>query len=133
MVKIRLTRTGKKNAPTYRFVVCEARAKRDTMALEFLGFYNPRSNPSVIEVKKERVLHWISQGAKPTDTAKHLLIRAGVLDKPKDKKTFTKSQGRKATERAEQKKEKAAAKEAKTAEVEVTAETAEAETTEAAA
>ncbi len=123
MVKIKLTRTGKKNAPTYRFIVCEARAKRDSMALEFIGFYNPRSNPSVIEIKKERVLHWISQGAQPTDTVKHLLVRAGVLDKPKAKKTFTKAQGRKATERTALKKEKAAAQEAKSAEVKVVEET----------
>jgi small subunit ribosomal protein S16 len=126
MVKIKLTRTGKKNAPTYRFIVCEARAKRDSMALEFLGFYNPRSNPSVIEVKKDRVLHWISQGAQPTDTVRHLLVRAGVLEKPKSKKTFTKALGRKATERAALKKEKAAAQEAKPAEAEVVEETAEA-------
>ncbi|KXK07982.1 MAG: 30S ribosomal protein S16 [Candidatus Dojkabacteria bacterium] len=99
MVKLRLTRTGKKHAPSYRVVAIQARTKREGMALEVLGHYNPRSNPSVIEIDAERVKFWLNQGAQPSDTVKNLLVKKGIIEASKEKKQFTKQPGTKNAER----------------------------------
>lgn len=103
MVKIRLTRTGKKHAPQYRIIAISARTKRDGKALEILGHYNPQTNPSTISIKKERVQYWLDNGAQPTNTVSNMLVKEGILEKPKDKKEFKKKPGRKKAERAEAK------------------------------
>jgi small subunit ribosomal protein S16 len=81
MVKIRLMRMGMKGAPTYRIVVADARSPRDGRIIENIGSYNPRTEPSTIVVDQERAKHWLEVGAQPTDSARSLLRRAGVLPK----------------------------------------------------
>ena len=76
-VRIRLRRTGAKKQPSYRLVAADSRAPRDGRFIEVLGWYNPRTDPATIEVKEERVLHWLQQGAQPRE----LLERAGVWAK----------------------------------------------------
>lgn len=78
MLKIRLTRTGKKHDPHYRIIVIEARTKRDGRAVEYIGYCNPRSKE--VKLKVERAKYWLSVGAQPTSTvigilAKHKLIK----------------------------------------------------------
>ncbi|MBI4099751.1 30S ribosomal protein S16 [Candidatus Microgenomates bacterium] len=72
-VKIRLTRIGKRNQPLYRLVAIDEHKKRDGRAIEILGAYNPDNPDNLVEVKKDRVDYWLSVGAKPSDTVKHLL------------------------------------------------------------
>lgn len=75
MVKIRLSRFGKKNQPTYRIVVVEARKKRDGKYIEAIGFYNPNSDPSIVKLEKKRYLYWLERGAQPTKTVSELARR----------------------------------------------------------
>jgi len=79
MVKIRLARFGKKKQPTYRIVAADSRAKRDGRFLEVLGFYNPKTEPFVLTLKKDRIKYWLSVGAKPTETVAKLLSRDDEL------------------------------------------------------
>ena len=65
-VRIRLLRMGKIRNPQYRIVVADARTKRDGRAIEYLGLYHPKEEPSRIEVNSERVQHWLSVGAQPS-------------------------------------------------------------------
>ncbi|MCC6237637.1 MAG: 30S ribosomal protein S16 [Dehalococcoidia bacterium] len=78
MLRIRLRRTGKIHQPSYRVVVADQRAKRDGDFVEILGHYNPRSHPKVFEVNQERVKHWLSVGAQPSDTVHRLFADHGV-------------------------------------------------------
>jgi small subunit ribosomal protein S16 len=64
-VKIKLKRMGKIRAPYYRIVVADARTKRDGRAIEEIGIYHPKENPSRIEVRSERVQYWLGVGAQP--------------------------------------------------------------------
>jgi small subunit ribosomal protein S16 len=77
-VKIRLTRLGKKKQPTYRVVVMDSRRARDGQYIEQLGFYDPRQEPSLIQIDNERALHWLTTGAQPTERAKKLLEISGA-------------------------------------------------------
>jgi small subunit ribosomal protein S16 len=77
-VKIRLTRLGKKKQPTYRVVVMDSRKTRDGQYIEQLGFYDPRQEPSLIQIDNERALHWLTTGAQPTERAKKLLEISGA-------------------------------------------------------
>ncbi len=78
MVKIRLTRTGAKKRPTYRIVVADEDYKRDGRFLEHIGTYDPKENPVKLDVKVERLQHWISKGAQTTDTVRTLLKSKGI-------------------------------------------------------
>ncbi len=78
-VKIRLTRLGKKKKPFYRLVAATSTTPRDGKHLEVLGQYDPTRNPVVFQFKKERVEHWLSVGAQPTETVQRLLAQEGVL------------------------------------------------------
>ena len=78
-VKIRLKRTGMKKAPSYRVVVADARSPRDGRIIENLGWYNPRVEPSAINIDEEKVLGWLKNGAQPTESVAQLLRRTGVL------------------------------------------------------
>ena len=80
-VKIRLKRMGAIRDPYYRIVVADARTKRDGRAIEEIGKYHPKEEPSLIEVKSERVQHWLSVGAQPTDQVRHLLTITGDWQK----------------------------------------------------
>ncbi len=77
-VKIRLTRLGKKKQPSYRVVVMDSRKQRDGKYIEQLGFYDPKQNPSVVEIDNERALHWLRVGAQPTERAQKLLEISGA-------------------------------------------------------
>jgi len=80
-VRIRLKRMGAKKRPFYRLVVADSRAARDGAFIESIGYYNPIVDPVEIEIDEEKALDWLRKGARPSDTAKSLLKRAGVLDK----------------------------------------------------
>ena len=80
-VKIKLKRLGKIREPHYRIVVADSRTKRDGRAIEEIGKYYPKSEPSLIEVNSERAQHWLSVGAKPTDPVMVLLKITGDWQK----------------------------------------------------
>lgn len=80
MVKIRLRRMGKKKQPTYRVVVTDARAPRDGAFIDAIGRYNPRTEPSEIEIDSDKALEWLNKGAQPTPAVAKLLKIVGVLD-----------------------------------------------------
>ncbi len=77
-VRIRLKRMGAKKKPFYRIVVADSRYPRDGRFIEELGYYNPTTKPTTFEVDAEKVRQWVSKGAKPSDTVKALLTRAGL-------------------------------------------------------
>ena len=79
-VRIRFARHGKKN-PFYRLVVTESRSPRDGRFIEMLGTYNPMTDPAELRVDEERALHWLRNGATPSDTARAVLKKTGVWDK----------------------------------------------------
>lgn len=79
MLKLRLRRMGAKHQPSYRIVVADARSPRDGRFVEMVGIYNPKTNPLTLRVDEERVKHWLSVGAQPTDTVRALLVRAGII------------------------------------------------------
>ena len=80
-VKIKLKRLGKIREPYYRIVVADSRTKRDGRAIEEIGKYHPKAEPSFIEVNSERVQHWLSVGAQPTDPVRVLLKVTGDWQK----------------------------------------------------
>ena len=80
-VRIRLQRHGRKKRPFYRLVAADARAQRDGAFLERLGHYNPLTDPADIFIDEEKALKWLRRGAQPTDTAKRLLSKRGILMK----------------------------------------------------
>jgi len=77
-VKIRLTRMGKKKQPSYRVVVMDSRKPRDGAYIEQIGRYDPRQDPSLVEIDNEKALDWLSKGAQPTERAKKLLEISGA-------------------------------------------------------
>ncbi|MCX7909100.1 MAG: 30S ribosomal protein S16 [Ignavibacteria bacterium] len=79
MVKIRLRRKGKKHYPVYDVVVVDARVKRDGKYIERLGYYNPNTQPSTIQINPDRAIYWLNQGAQPTDVVRNLLSYEGIL------------------------------------------------------
>jgi small subunit ribosomal protein S16 len=82
-VKIRLRRMGAHKKPFYRIVVADARSPRDGRFIEEIGYYNPLTDPADVKVDVEKAKKWISTGAKPTDTVRGLLKKAGAFDVPK--------------------------------------------------
>jgi small subunit ribosomal protein S16 len=86
MLKIRLRRVGAKKQPSYRLVVADIRAPRDGAFVEIIGHYNPMTEPETIVIEEEKALHWLRQGAKPTETTARLLGKAGILEKFKPAK-----------------------------------------------
>lgn len=90
MVKIRLKRMGARNRPFYRIVVANSTSPRDGRFIETIGTYNPLVDPPAITVKEERALYWLSVGAQPTDIARGLLKKTGVLEKFQQEKAQSK-------------------------------------------
>ncbi len=72
-VKIRLRRMGARNNPFYRVVVADSRSPRDGRVIEEIGYYDPKSDPAVINIDTAKAEEWIKKGAQPTDTVKRLL------------------------------------------------------------
>ena len=77
-VKMRLTRTGAKKAPTYRVIVADSRSPRDGRFIEEIGYFNPRSDELKIDAEKAQT--WIKNGAQPTDTVRALLKKSNIID-----------------------------------------------------
>ncbi len=75
MVKIRMRRMGARNHPFYRLVVSDSRATPTAAALEEIGFYDPRQQPAVLEVNRERYDHWVAKGAQVSDSVRTLVAR----------------------------------------------------------
>jgi small subunit ribosomal protein S16 len=74
-------RMGMKKQPSYRVVVADARSPRDGRIIENIGWYNPLTDPSTIQIDAERARYWLSVGAQPSYPARSLLVRAGILPK----------------------------------------------------
>lgn len=81
MVRIRLRRVGQKGQPVYRIVAADQRSPRDGRYIEVLGFYNPRTQPETVEYQEERMLHWLSVGAQPSESVTMLIKKKGTLDR----------------------------------------------------
>ena len=79
--KIRLKRIGRRNRPFYRLVIMDARNRRDGAAIEEVGRYNPIAKDEMYSLKEDRILHWLQEGAQPTDTAHDILRTAGLAHK----------------------------------------------------
>jgi small subunit ribosomal protein S16 len=130
MIKIRLSRGGRKNLPYYRILATNSTSPRDSKFLEKLGTYNPLlgdSDEKRVTIDKDRVEHWLSVGAKPSEKVAKFLINLGVKGAEKYKPTF------KAKAKGSNLKKKAAEKLAKANEASVEAAPAKAEETPAAA
>ncbi len=82
-VKIRLTRLGDKKSPFYRVVVTDSRKARDGEYIEKLGTFNPLTDPAQIVLNEERTKYWLSTGAQPTETARTILVKQGLLQAAK--------------------------------------------------
>ena len=77
-VKIRLMRVGKKKQPTYRVVVADGRSPRDGRFIEIIGQYQPRQEPSFVDINADSALAWLRKGAQPTESVQKLLAQTGV-------------------------------------------------------
>ena len=78
MVKIRLMRVGKRKQPMFRVVVADSRSPRDGRIIESIGHYQPRQEPSLVNIDNERALYWLQHGAQPSDSVRHLLRISGA-------------------------------------------------------
>ena len=81
MVRLRSQRYGSKKSPFYRIVATDSRNPRDGRFIEVVGTYDPLTNPATVKLDEEKVMKWLSLGAKPTDTVKSLLSKEGLLAK----------------------------------------------------
>jgi small subunit ribosomal protein S16 len=81
MVRIRLSRTGKKKQASYRVVVADSKSPRDGRIVERIGFYNPMPDPAEYRINEERALYWLSVGAQPSDAVRRLLEKQGTYDR----------------------------------------------------
>ena len=81
MVKIRLRRMGAKQHPFYRLGVAEARSPRDGRFIEHLGYYDPMTEPAQVKIDADKVVKWLQRGAQPSEAARSLLKREGILER----------------------------------------------------
>ena len=81
MVRIRLRRVGAKKQPSYRVVAADKEAPRDGRFLEVLGHYNPRTEPETIHLDEDRVYHWLSVGAQPSEAVVQLFKTMGTMER----------------------------------------------------
>jgi small subunit ribosomal protein S16 len=77
-VRIRLKRVGAKKRPFYRIVVADSRSPRDGAFIDEIGFYNPTTDPTTLNIDSEKAQEWLQKGAQPSDTVKSLLSKAGI-------------------------------------------------------
>lgn len=82
-VKMRLIRTGKKKQPSYRVIVIDGRSPRDGRYLDQIGRYDPRQEPSLVEIDNEKAVDWLRKGAQPTDRVRKLLEISGAWSRHK--------------------------------------------------
>jgi len=81
MVRIRLRRIGLRGQPSYRVVVADKESPRDGRFLEIVGFYNPRTEPAMMEFKEEKIYEWMNKGAQPSDSVAQLFKTAGLTER----------------------------------------------------
>jgi small subunit ribosomal protein S16 len=81
LLRIRLARHGRRNRPFYRIVVADARAPRDGKFVDVVGWYHPLREPAQIHVEEERAIHWLRQGAQPTEAVAKLFTKLGIMEK----------------------------------------------------
>ena len=79
-VKLRLMRMGKKKQPTYRVVAADSRSPRDGRFIEAIGVYDPRAEPSVVEIDNDKAVAWLRQGAQPSEVVEKLLKVSGAWE-----------------------------------------------------
>ncbi len=79
MVKIRLKRMGAKKAPFYRVIVADSRYPRNGRFIDEIGTFDPKTEPSTINIDAEKAAKWLGNGAQPTDTVKELLKISGII------------------------------------------------------
>lgn len=97
MLAIRLTRTGKKNSPSYRVVVADKKRAVKRKFIEIIGHYNPTLKPKQLVINKDRALFWVGNGAQASDTVNNLMVDLGILAKDKKiKKVYGKEMSKKA-------------------------------------
>jgi small subunit ribosomal protein S16 len=82
MLRIRLRRTGAKKQPRYRVVVADVRAPRDGAFVDSIGYYDPLTEPSTIQIDKDRALDWMAKGAQPSERVQWLMRKVGIGDLP---------------------------------------------------
>jgi len=85
-IKIRLTRVGRRNSPSYRVVVADSRERRDGRFIDIIGYYQPLRGEAKVKVDEEKVILWLSRGATPTDTMRSILRKLGILKRFHDEK-----------------------------------------------
>jgi small subunit ribosomal protein S16 len=78
LLKIRLSRVGKKKRPSYRIVVADSRSPRDGALVDIIGHYDPLTDPATIVINEEKALHWLERGAQPSEAAAKLLAKSGI-------------------------------------------------------
>ncbi len=115
MLKFKLARVGKTKAPEYRIVVVEHTKDPYGDFVEKVGNYNPRTSPSTVTLKTDRVEYWLSQGVQPTDTVRNIFIGEGLIKEDKKAKAVAltdKRRAKLAEKQAEAEEAKKAAEEA---------------------
>lgn len=117
MLMIRFQRIGRTKAPSYRLIVSEKTKDTQAGTLEPLGIYDPTKSPKVVELKEDRIKHWLSVGAQPSESVRNLLIAQGILsgDKAKSVKISQKRQGKISEKKAAAEEAEKAKKEAEAA------------------
>jgi small subunit ribosomal protein S16 len=83
--RIRLKRMGAKKKPFYRIVVADSRAPRDGRFIEEIGYYDPCKNPVEVKIEEEKAVHWLKNGAQPSETVRALLNKTGLIAKAAEK------------------------------------------------
>jgi len=81
LLRIRLSRVGKRKQPSFRLVVADSHAPRDGAFIKIIGHYNPRTDPTTLVVKEDEAEEWLRRGAQPSETAAKLLTRIGVMER----------------------------------------------------
>ena len=88
MLRMRLRRVGAKNQPSYRIVVADSRAARDGAFVDYLGHYNPRTEPPTVVIDEEKARKWLSVGAKPSEAVQRIIDKMGdEVEEPQEAAT----------------------------------------------
>ncbi len=82
MISLRLKRMGSKKRPSYRIVAADSRSPRDGRFIESFGIYDPIANPKVLRIDHDRAKHWLSVGARPSETVHALFAKEGLMSAP---------------------------------------------------
>lgn len=90
-VKLRLTRVGKTKQPQYRIVATDARSPRDGRFIEILGQYNPREEPSLINVDNDKIVKWLKEGAQPSERVAKIITISGAMEQFEAEKAAAKA------------------------------------------